>query len=482
MTERPRLLLATSNGAGMGHLTRQAAVALAAGSGADVTIFSLSVALPVLDGLGLGGEYCPSPERGWMPIPNWHGYLADRIVAIVRELDIDLVAFDGVAPYPGIGRAHAELRSVPFVWFRRGMWRAGTNVNQMKKGAYFDLIIEPGDLAASADRGPTAGASDATLIPPITMCDVVPAISRAEAAAALGVSADRPTALVTLGSGRLGAVEAPGAIILEALLAQTDFQVCVTKAAVATKNVAITDRTRITELAGVYPLVRHLAAFDVAVSAAGYNATHEFLPSAIPTLLVPNPSTATDDQVGRARRLADDGLALMAMPDSPQGLQDAVVELSRAPVRRRLTDSCQALPPSRRSGGAAAAAELLIRLAAEFEPERRTLRDVGLMASQRAREAAKDVLGPERSDRLRVLLGRDPVRGRASRMRVRPTTDPYAPQIDGEPTLLFGDTVPADRMMSGDPVEHLVSGSSAAYRDRRREIADEYYDLIQPGA
>lgn len=82
MTNRPRILLVASNGAGMGHLTRQAAVALSA-SKADPTLFSLSVALPVTRPLGLEGEYCPSAEHEWMPVVHWHGYLRDRLLAIV---------------------------------------------------------------------------------------------------------------------------------------------------------------------------------------------------------------------------------------------------------------------------------------------------------------------------------------------------------------------------------------------------------------
>src|SRR5699024_7382244 len=49
-----------------------------------------------------------------------------------------------------------------------------------------------------------------------------------------------------------------------------------------------------------FPLSRHLAAFDVAVSAAGYNSFHELLRFGVPTLFVPNAATALDDQAGRA--------------------------------------------------------------------------------------------------------------------------------------------------------------------------------------
>ena len=75
----PSFLLATSNGTGMGHLARQLAVGLAAMPDARVTLFSLSVGLPTVTGLGVPGEYAPGPERGWIPESEWAHYLAGRI-------------------------------------------------------------------------------------------------------------------------------------------------------------------------------------------------------------------------------------------------------------------------------------------------------------------------------------------------------------------------------------------------------------------
>ena len=60
-----------------------------------------------------------------------------------------------------------------------------------------------------------------------------------------------------------------------------------------------------------FPLSRRFRAFDLAVSAAGYNSFHELLRFGIPTLFIPNQDTALDDQQGRAQFAADRGLAHM---------------------------------------------------------------------------------------------------------------------------------------------------------------------------
>ena len=470
----------TSNGAGMGHLTRQLSVALAAGDAAEATLFSLSVALPVVAEHGVPGEYCPSVERGWMPQTSWHGYLRDRLVAITREIGADAVVFDGVAPYPGIGLARPMLRDVPFVWVRRAMWRPGANTAQLKKGTIFDLILEPGEIAHDADQGATATRNDAVRLPPMSMLEVIDPLPRRDAAAALGIDPARPTVLVTLGSGRLGDVTAPGSVVMQALLDDPKWQICVTKAAIAEKAVPLVDKDRVVELRGVYPLVRYLAAFDAAVSAAGYNAVHEFVPAGLPTLLVPNPATRTDDQLARASWLAGRGLVLSALPDDPAAMAAAARTLSDSAVRYDLTAACSALPEPARTGGAHVAARRLIELAGGFAPSRPRLLEQVRRLQRRGRESVKQALGPRGTDAVRRLLGRTRMQETPEQLIVRVVATPHEVELwngSGPMPLLFGDHIPAHLIRNGGPVEHLLAGASPEYRARRRDLIDEYYDV-----
>ncbi len=137
----------TSNGTGMGHLSRMLSIALAAGDAIDATMLSLSVAFPVVSRHGLTGEYCPSPERHFMPRHLWQGYLRRRLVALAREVDAEVLAFDGIVPYPGLVAALADMGDLPAVWVRRGMWRPGGADLSLARSGQFDLVIEPGELA-----------------------------------------------------------------------------------------------------------------------------------------------------------------------------------------------------------------------------------------------------------------------------------------------------------------------------------------------
>jgi len=468
------LLLVTSNGTGMGHLTRQAAVALSLSDTHTATLFSLSPGLPLATGLGIPGEYCPSYDRPWIATRNWNSYLRDRLVAIAEETRADAVLFDGVAPYPGIAHAAAALRHVAFIWLRRGMWK-NTNDRALGKGAFFDLVIEPGDLASAHDIGPTA-ALESQRIRPISILEPLGLLPRDEARRRLGLPLDRPVALVTLGSGRLGDVVGPGRVAVETLLAETpDWQVAVTRSPVALNEIPVEQAERITTLSGIYPLATFFSAFDMAVSSAGYNAVHELVPSGVPSLMVANTSTRTDDQVARALGLERQNLALATTDVDLEAVAEKLASLISDQTRNALSESAGATLEA--MTGATEAGVTATAFAATFDHRRMTLAQSARRGVERVKEGVRNVLGDERTETLKKALGRQPspVHQRAT-VRV---VDAMG-GAGGDPTeLAFVPAVTSADLRQDQPVEHLLDGSSTGYEDRRREIIERYYDVVR---
>src|SRR3954454_17321406 len=124
-TGPPTVVLATTNGKGMGHLSRQLALALASLGGMDPVIFSLSSAVPVVARYDMRAAYAPSVLRDQVPRRHWDAYLSERIVALVREVGASAFVFDGVYPYDGVLRALRRLPAGPFIWRRRAMVAKG---------------------------------------------------------------------------------------------------------------------------------------------------------------------------------------------------------------------------------------------------------------------------------------------------------------------------------------------------------------------
>jgi UDP:flavonoid glycosyltransferase YjiC (YdhE family) len=298
-------MLISSNGSGMGHLTRLLAYARRAEPDLTPHFVSLSQAVGVVAQFGYSFEYVPSARATGLSSRRWHELFAERVADAVTRHRPAVVVFDGTWPYTGIPRVRDAHPDARWVWSRRGMWRRGKSVEQIAKAAWFDLVLAPGELAAAYDRGPTAKA-DGIRLGPVTLLDGGELDDRDTARRALGLPPDRPLALVALGAGNINDTShETGAIV--AALRRLGVDICVTQT-----EIAALDRGQ----AGVhvvreFPLSRRFRAFDLAVSASGYNSFHELLRFGIPTLFIPNQDTALDDQQGRARFASDRGLAHM---------------------------------------------------------------------------------------------------------------------------------------------------------------------------
>ncbi|MDT9592703.1 hypothetical protein RDV89_06475 [Nocardioides zeae] len=453
MSASPRLpvVLATSNGVGMGHLTRQLAVALS-GEPLDVTLLSLSGAVPTVARAAADGrlpgasrvrfEYCPSRTSPWQGSgpalvawrTAWDAYFADRLRLLVAETGARVVAYDGVVPYAGLLAARRALPSTAFVWVRRGMWRPGVGADRVALGERFEAVVEPGDLAATSDAGATVGAPGVVRTAPVSLTSAVPPVDRARARAALGLDPDRPALLLAPGSGAYADVSTLVAAVLDQLAHEApEWQVAVTRQAIARRRDDATgaaDDGRVVVLDDVYPLSRHLAAFDAAVGAAGYNAVHEHAAVGLPTLLVPSTAHETDDQVARAHGLARLGAALVA--DGEGDLERGMRQLLDPDVRVALRDAALLLPAAI---GARDVARALLEVGAG-RPE------------------------PTWPDRVGPPPWRRVVGTPLARRRGRPEVVEDVTGLDAR---------------GPQPVEHLVAGSSRRYREQRAAAARWLY-------
>jgi hypothetical protein len=468
-TGPPTVVLATTNGKGMGHLSRQLALALASLGGMDPVIFSMSSAVPVVGRYDMRSEFAPGVQRDQIPRRHWDAYLADRIVALVQEVGASAFVFDGVYPYDGVLRALRRMPDVPFIWSRRAMWQKGVGARALRYRRLFAAVLEPGDLASAGDVGRTATLDDARRLGPVTLVGHVPALSRDPARAELGLDLDRPTVMVSLGSNRRTELYAAYQRTVERFSA-AGWQVVVTSSPIRDQGTPAGDA----KVISVFPLVRYLNAFDAAVSASGYNAVHELLYSALPTLLVPNSDAVTDDQRTRARVVAGTGLGLAADPDQPKEFDAALDRLLDERVRHRLIAACRELPPTT---GATEAARAVIGFAAGGRPPAGERMDAAALHAQRF---ARRQVGRVLPRPVAGLLGRPPrlsdLRGPLS-LDVRLAPDeggPVPPADEGE--LLVTDAL-TPGLFDTRWVEHLVPGASDEYITLRSEIADRYYRL-----
>ncbi len=357
----PRVLFATSNGTGLGHLNRAMAIARRLPASYSSSFFTLSAAAPVVAAEGWDVDYLSSYRRPASGTDRaWNLRLGAMLEQVLAEREPDLVVFDGVHPYRALTHLLSARGAPPSIWCRRPMWRAGSSVAPLRRAGAFDAVLEPGELAETRDPGPTVGLRrDARRVRPIVFLDREELLPREAAAAELGLDPRRRTALVTLGQG--GEVDRAVARALAVLAEIPGLQVAALRSSLAA-GLEIPDG--VVGLEATFPMSRYFAAIDLAVAAAGYNAFHELIDFAVPTLFVPM-SRNTDDQVARARWAAGAGVGLAVEGAGDAALEDRLRELADPARAADLAAACVRVFPG---NGAGDAADLVVRMLAGERP------------------------------------------------------------------------------------------------------------------
>ncbi len=462
---KPTIILATSNGVGMGHLARASAVALALKEVANPIIVSMAGGIAELPSyMGIRCEYIPGRDRGWMSREKWDKYLRDRLLALIEETGATVLSFDGVVPYPGVIAAKNSNSHVALVWVRRGLWQKKPQRFILGlQSRMMDRIIEPGDIAREYDHGPTANRKDSVLTSPVSLFQPSQAMSRDDARKALGIDPHRPAVLVQLGTGDSDVNEKMSAA-LSGLLGWKDLQVVLTKAPTDKDGKSLAPNGLDIKVLRYFPLANVLHAFDAGVCATGYNGVHELLPAGLPTVFVSN-IRGTDDQEARARWCHDKGFALRADQSNLADITEKVRQLQDSGTRERLSKKCKELPAAL---GGAEIAKILFELAtksntnkpAKFTYTRLIIQD---HINRGLRHIAN--LGLRRLALVYRFLHPHIV------VEVVKNTEP-----------IFGDQTDAAQLrelIRGEArFEHLISNASDKYKTKRKEIAENAYGEI----
>jgi UDP:flavonoid glycosyltransferase YjiC (YdhE family) len=360
-SRRGRIMLCSSNGGGLGHLTRLMAIARRLPAAIDAVFVTMSVGLPLVAREGYIAEYIPPAATLRADNQAWHRYLRQRMDKLIDRYEPDVLVFDGVLPYRGLldsWRGQERCK----VWLRRAMWRSATlSPSSPGETAHaFDLVIEPGEIAVANDVGATTvDRRGVRRVPPIVHLDESELVSREAARDALGLDRSRPAAFLSLGAGNINDVGVTIRRIVDKLRATGDVQPVVMRSPI-TAHGSRSEGHGAVLVRSVYPVSRYLRAFDVAFSAAGYNSFHELIAFAVPTVFVPNEYAIVDDQGARARFAEWAGAALTASEWSADELVRRVDAVLDPHLQAHLTARCRQVFPG---NGAAAAATLLADLA-----------------------------------------------------------------------------------------------------------------------
>ncbi len=320
--DRSDFLFVTPNGVGLGHLTRQLAIAKELQNASPdpdqvkIAFWCFSRAATIIQRAGYSVFLRHNADHLGADTPPWQQWETQAFAHHLRHSRPTAVIADGSRIEPFIvdamkqpGCHHARL-----FWIRRGMWRADADDRSLADVRFCDRVLIPGDLASAADPGATArsnphpaGLSSLVTTAPVVLSKPDDRLTRRAARRALGIGIGRgKTCLVSLGGEAFARTSIIHDKLIEAARKARVRLIWAQSPMAARPSVDNDNEERVS----LYPVTPYLAAFDGVVAATGYNTFHELmLQCTCPVLFVPTTNERLDDQAARARFASEQGWA-----------------------------------------------------------------------------------------------------------------------------------------------------------------------------
>ena len=357
------------NGAGLGHLTRSLAIARRLrrlDPKIPLRFLTSSSAVNLIEAEGIPAHHIPPAQTAKKKIPTgeWNALLLKTIRQIHAKYRPRLLVYDGVFPYKGL------LDAISLGTFDRAVMvlrlRHKNNMLAEKADllARFDKLIFPGEAGEdhlSEALPPELRELPHECVDPIIFLEPNELLPRASAREALKIDPTKRAVFVQLGAGNINDTCSWTDHILDTLARRSDVDVVLAESPIANQPHAIREGVHILQQ---YPNSKYFNAFDLAITAVGYNTFHELMYFGVPSILIPNQETKTDDQVQRAM-VAHHARAAIAIL-RPEDLADAISLALTDEVAKTMREKSRALVPS---NGVETVAKYLREVAMEGIPD-----------------------------------------------------------------------------------------------------------------
>lgn len=311
------MLFMPTNGTGLGHLTRLMAIAKRVRQNRpeiEIVFYTTSIAMPLIIQEGFIGYYLPSKAQLPAATTNrqWDQLLRNQLDTIFDLHTPNTLVFDGTFPYEGLVSAMNDAKGLRRVWVQRGERKKKSRDKVAGMEKYFDLTIIPGEAGgASEEAGKRIFRTD-----PVIFLDKSELLDHDTARKLLMAPEASKIVYVQLGAGNISDTSSTIAILLSVLKERDDIHVVLGESLIGKRlDIALENGIVLRD----YPNSRYFNAFDLAVSAAGYNSFHELMYFGVPTIFIPNEQTVTDDQIARTKRAENAGAAIVVRESLPDG-------------------------------------------------------------------------------------------------------------------------------------------------------------------
>lgn len=347
-SDQVKVLMISSNGSGLGHLTRLWAIEK--NLNANVLTYSMSSAYYKLGKPNGRIIYFPSYGDLGMHARIWSIGLAGHLGAVVEAFRPHAIVFDGTYVYRGV-QSVSKRYNVPIYWIQRGCWKPEVDEKSRQRhqpNKFASLVIVPGDYGCQETVD--AGELKPVYTPPVLLNEAGARPSRDFVLRKLGLNPNKKYVLIQLGGGVIN----DNSSVKEASIKYVqklgkDWEPVVVK-----NPLEKSDAYSGVESISAFPLTKLFSAFEFGIFAAGYNSVQESVHFGMPAVFIPNLETVTDDQLRRAQTIESRGLGYCAV--DVQGLGEAIDLLAETSVRTRMRER---MGEAREPNGASIAAKYI---------------------------------------------------------------------------------------------------------------------------
>lgn len=352
LSSQKTILFFSINGIGLGHLTRLLAIArrikkLQANT--EILFFSLCSAMHLVAREGFLGYHLPSIRGFPKSEKEWNNLLSSHLDQIISLHRPDIFVFDGNTPYSGMLSSIQKQSNMKRVWVYREL-RKNKN-QQFMYARYFDRIIIPNEAGGSLKGEPP---KHICYCEPIIYLDKSELLPKESIRKQWRIPDHCKLVYVQLGSGQVHDIQTPLSMLQNILRQRQDLFMVVGEHILG-KGIEVSDDRMM--VLREYPNSMFFQAFDLSISAAGYNTYHELMYFQVPTIFIPNVKSTTDDQLLRANYAQKHGAALVLQDPTEETLRAAIDHLLDKTINEQMRLSAQTLV---QSTGALQAAKLIV--------------------------------------------------------------------------------------------------------------------------
>ena len=351
------ILFVPTNGAGLGHLTRLLAIARRVkriDPSKKIIFHTTSSAMHLILQEGFLGYHLPSkmlfPKE--MSAKQWNAMLCDHLETVISIHQPETIVFDGAFPYAGLVASMRKKDGLRKIWVKRGQHKEGKAELVESKEAEFDEVYVPGE-AGGENNMRKEGMK--TYCEPVLYLDREELKDRESVRRQWNIPEGMKMVYVQLGAGKINDIHSTISILLNELLKRDDVFVVIGESIIGNRMDLKMDRVLTLR---DYPNSIYFNAFDLIVTATGYNTFHEVMYFGVPSILIPNENTKTDDQVARAMIAGDAGAAIVLRDPGATDFEKAIREALDEENNRNMRKSALSLM---KENGAQQMAEMIVQ-------------------------------------------------------------------------------------------------------------------------